>query len=160
MGSQFTGIFKKIDLKNIHMNTQYMWRKKLMEAHHLHVYMLMTWYSPVIILPGLKTARKSWYMSLKWRILVKWHIFLVYKWCRKKRNFCIPKQLPQRYSWKVQNKKLQSGINSSLIFPSPIDSDELMLSRAVENFNRKISALAPVSISARIILMMSNVQAV
>jgi hypothetical protein len=43
------------------------------------------------------------------------------------------------------------------VFPSLIDSDELMLSKAVENFNRKISALAPVNISARIILMMSNV---
>ena len=31
-----------------------------------------------------------------------------------------------------------------------------MLSRAVENFNRKISALTPVNISARIILKLFN----
>jgi len=63
---ELTSIFKKINLKNVYINMQCMCRKKLMEAHYLHAYILMTWYSLATILSCFKTSRKAWYKSLRW----------------------------------------------------------------------------------------------
>ena len=110
---ELTGIFKRMDLKNIHMNTQYMWKKG---AYGIILFVCL--YVDDLLFTGnnptmFEAFKKSMVQEFEMTNIGLMAHFLGLEVVQKKRDFCIPKQLCQRHSWKVQDGKLQSGINSS-----------------------------------------------